>query len=124
MASFGHEEDEARSVVIAGGGSIGMMLSREIETHFSNTHNQIIELDPARARQLAQELENTDIINGDALDSAILREAGVHTTETFVAVMKMTRLIFCLLCWPNWGQTCSGAGEYSGLYSACWYAWS
>ena len=60
MASFGHEEDEARSVVIAGGGSIGMMLSREIETHFSNTHNQIIELDPVRARKLAQELENTD----------------------------------------------------------------
>ena len=88
MASFGHEEDEARSVVIAGGGNIGMMLSREIETHFSNTHNQIIELDSLRARQLAQELEDTDIINGDALDSAILREAGVHTTETFVAVTE------------------------------------
>lgn len=88
MASFGHEESEARSVVIAGGGSIGMMLSREIEAHFSNTHNQIIELDPVRARLLAQELENTDIINGDALDSAILREAGVHKTETFVAVTE------------------------------------
>ena len=76
------------TVVIAGGGSIGMMLSREIETHFSETRNQIIELDPVRARQLAQELENTDIINGDALDSAILREAGVNTTETFVAVTE------------------------------------
>ena len=37
MASFGHEESEARSVVIAGGGSIGLMLSREIETNFANT---------------------------------------------------------------------------------------
>ena len=37
---------------------------------------------------MAQELENTDIINGDALDSAILREASVHATETFVAVTE------------------------------------
>ena len=88
MASFGHEEGEARSVVIAGGGSIGLMLSREIEGNFHNTHNQIIELNAGRAKSLAEELQGTGIINGDALDSAILREAGVHKTETFVAVTE------------------------------------
>ncbi|MGB1997881.1 MAG: NAD-binding protein, partial [Candidatus Puniceispirillaceae bacterium] len=88
MASFGHEEGEARSVVVAGGGSIGLMLSREIEANFHNTHNQIIELHAGRAKSLAEELQGTDIINGDALDSAILREAGVHKTETFVAVTE------------------------------------
>ncbi|MDC0649657.1 Trk system potassium transporter TrkA [Candidatus Puniceispirillum sp.] len=88
MASFGHEEGEARSVVVAGGGSIGLMLSREIEANLQNTHNQIIELDAGRAKSLAQELEGTGIINGNALDSAILREAGVHKTETFVAVTE------------------------------------
>jgi len=88
MASFGHEEGEARSVVIAGGGSIGLMLSREIEKNFQNTNNQIIELDNSRAKSLAEELQGTGIINGDALDGAILREAGVHKTETFVAVTE------------------------------------
>ena len=88
MASFGHEEGEARSVVIAGGGSIGLMLSREIEANFHNTNNQIIELHAGRAKSLAEELQGTGIINGDALDSAILREAGVHKTETFVAVTE------------------------------------
>ena len=88
MASFGHEESEARSVVIAGGGSIGLMLSREIEAHFSNTASQIIELNAARAKAIAEELGGTGVINGDALDSAILREAGVHMTETFVAVTE------------------------------------
>ncbi|MDB2325330.1 Trk system potassium transporter TrkA [Alphaproteobacteria bacterium] len=88
MASFGHEEPEARSVVIAGGGSIGQMLAREIGTNFANTAVQIIELHAGRARQLAEELQNTGIINGDALDSAILREAGVHNTETFVSVTE------------------------------------
>lgn len=88
MAAFGHEEPEARSVVIAGGGSIGMMLAREIETNFSNTQVQLIELEAARARELAEQLQNTGIINGDALDSAILTEAGVHKTETFVSVTE------------------------------------
>jgi trk system potassium uptake protein TrkA len=88
MASFGHEESEARSVVIAGGGSIGQMLAREIGANFENTAVQIIELHAAQARKLAEELQNTGIINGDALDSAILREAGVHNTETFVSVTE------------------------------------
>ena len=88
MASFGHEEPEARSVVIAGGGSIGQMLAREIGSNFENTAVQIIELSPSRARALAEDLQNTGIINGDALDSAILREAGVHSTETFVSVTE------------------------------------
>ena len=88
MASFGHEEPEARSVVIAGGGSIGQMLAREIGSNFENTAVQIIELHASRARALAEELQNTGIINGDALDSAILREAGVHSTETFVSVTE------------------------------------
>ena len=88
MASFGHEEPEARSVVIAGGGSIGQMLAREIGSNFENTAVQIIERHASRARTLAEELQSTGIINGDALDSAILREAGVHNTETFVSVTE------------------------------------
>ena len=88
MASFGHDEGEARSVVIAGGGSIGLMLSREIELNFQNTNSQIIELDAGRAKALAEELQGTSIINGDTLDGAILREAGVHKTETFVSVTE------------------------------------
>jgi trk system potassium uptake protein TrkA len=86
MASFGHEEPEARSVVIAGGGAIGQMLAREIETNFSNTQVHLIERNQTRARALAESLRSTSIFSGDALDSSILAEAGVHTTETFVSV--------------------------------------
>ncbi|MDA9639914.1 Trk system potassium transporter TrkA [SAR116 cluster bacterium] len=86
MASFGHEEPEARSVVIAGGGAIGQMLAREIETNFSNTQVHLIERNQSRALELAESLRSTSIFSGDALDSSILAEAGVHTTETFVSV--------------------------------------
>ena len=86
MAVFAHEEPEARSVVIAGGGAIGQMLATEIESNFQNTKVQIIERDAVRARFLAGSLRETGIFNGDALDSNILSEAGGNTTETFVSV--------------------------------------
>ena len=38
------------------------------------------------ARELAEKFRVTGILNGDALDSSILAEAGVSTTETFVSV--------------------------------------
>ena len=86
LATFAHEEPEARSVVIAGGGAIGQMLANEIETNFQNTKVQIIEKSAERARTLAESLRATGVFSGDALDSSILAEAGVNTTETFVSV--------------------------------------
>jgi trk system potassium uptake protein TrkA len=86
MATFAHEEPEARSVIIAGGGAIGQMLATRIEANFQNTKVQIIEKDPARARTLAENMHGTSVLNGDALDSGIMSEAGVHSTETFVSV--------------------------------------
>ena len=62
------------------------MLATEIEDNFQNTKVQIIERDAARAHFLAENLRDTGIFNGDALDSNILAEAGVNTTETFVSV--------------------------------------
>ena len=46
---------------------------------------QLIERSAGRARELAG-LRTTRVFNGDALDSGILAEAGVHSTETFVSV--------------------------------------
>ena len=86
MATFAHEESEARSVIIAGGGAIGQMLAIRIEANFENTQVQIIEKNPARAHTLAEGLRGSGVLNGDALDSGILAEAGVHATETFVSV--------------------------------------
>ena len=86
MATFAHEEHEARSVLIAGGGAIGQMLATEIETNFQNTKVQLIERNASRAHFLAENLREARIFNGDALDSNILAEADVGTTETFVAV--------------------------------------
>ncbi|NQW10912.1 MAG: Trk system potassium transporter TrkA [Alphaproteobacteria bacterium] len=86
LASFGHEEQEARSVVIAGGGNIGLTLAQEIEREHPGVNAKIIEYNRERARFIAQALNDTMVLNGDALDLDILEEANIAQTETFVAV--------------------------------------
>lgn len=86
MASFGHEEQEARSVVIVGGGNIGLKLAQDIEEGHPGVSAKVIEFNAGRAKQIAQSLEKTVVLNGDALDGEILEEADITGTETFVAV--------------------------------------
>ena len=86
MASFGHTENEASSVVIAGGGNIGLLLAEDIEKGFGQTESVIIELHKEQARHLAEQLGQTSVVCGDTLDADILKEAGVPTTDTFVSV--------------------------------------
>jgi len=84
MAAFGHTETEAASAVIAGGGSIGMLLAKKISEN--NATATIIEIDKAQAHKIATELSSTSVVCGDTLDADILEEAGVATTGTFLSV--------------------------------------
>jgi trk system potassium uptake protein len=86
MASFGHEEAEGRSVIIAGGGNIGLTLAEEIELEHVGVRAKVIEFHKERAKYVAQTLDHTMVLNGDVLDPEILEEANVSETETFVAV--------------------------------------
>jgi trk system potassium uptake protein TrkA len=86
MSAFGHEEQEARRVVIVGGGNIGLFLAQEIETHHSNVRVKIIEHNRARAELVADQLSRTVVINGNALDREILDEANVSSAEAIIAV--------------------------------------
>jgi trk system potassium uptake protein TrkA len=86
MASFGHEDEEGRSVIIAGGGNIGLTLAEEIELEHAGVRAKVIEFDKERAKYVAQALDHTMVLNGDILDLEILEEANVSETETFVAV--------------------------------------
>jgi trk system potassium uptake protein TrkA len=86
MATFGHEEPEARSIIIAGGGNIGLTLAEEIKREHPGVTAKIIEFNRDRARHVAQTLGNVMVLNGDVLDPEILEEANIAQTETFVAV--------------------------------------
>jgi len=86
MSAFGHEEPEARRVLIFGGGNIGAFLAKEIEAHHPWVRAKIIEFNKERAAFLAGELSDTTVIQGSVLDQEILDEADVEGTETVVAV--------------------------------------
>ena len=86
MAAFGHEEREARRVVIVGGGNIGLALARLVEESHPHVSMKLIEVSKKRAEHVAQTLERTVVIHGDALDTEILEEVNVGTVETVIAV--------------------------------------
>ena len=86
LTVFGQEEPEARRIVVVGGGNIGLYLATEIEREHSSVRARVIELDKARAETIADQLERTVVINGDALERDILLEANVQNAETVVAV--------------------------------------
>jgi len=86
MDVFGQEGREARRLIIMGGGNIGFLLAQQLEEMSPNFNTKLIEFDRERAEFVADKLERTIVINGDALDRDILEEANVSNTETAIAV--------------------------------------
>jgi len=86
MATFGHEETEARRIIIVGAGNIGLNLASAIEKSHPQVSLKLIEIDQARAETAAQALDRAVVIHGNALDTEILEEASANLAETVVAV--------------------------------------
>jgi trk system potassium uptake protein len=86
MAAFGHEEAEARRVVIFGGGNIGEFLAGEIETNYPSVNLKVVEHSKKRAEHVAKTLKRSVVLQGSVLDMEILEEANVAAAETVVAV--------------------------------------
>lgn len=86
LAVFGHEEQKARSIVIAGGGNIGYGLARMIRAQGLGESIKIIESREDRAHYLSEKLNDVIVLKGDGLDKDILSEAGIENVETYVAV--------------------------------------
>ncbi|MGB0719326.1 MAG: Trk system potassium transporter TrkA [Bdellovibrionales bacterium] len=86
MAAFGHEEKEARRIVIAGGGNVGYGLAKQLKEKERGIQLKIIERNVERAHYLSEHLPDVIVLNGSALDQKILDEVSIDTAETFVAL--------------------------------------
>ena len=86
LEAFGHNEKISKNILIVGGGNIGFNLAKNIEETLDSARVKIIEKNKERAEFLASELNNTIVINGDALDEEVLVEANLEEAETVLAL--------------------------------------
>lgn len=84
MAAFGHMEQQARRVLVIGGGNIGLMIGEALDS--GAVAVRVIERALEQAEHAAQVLAGAIVINGDALEPEILEEAGVSESDTAIAV--------------------------------------
>ncbi len=86
LKAFGHEEKKSNKILIVGGGNIGFNLAKMLEAGFDGARIKIIEKNKERAEEIANELSSSIVINGDALDEEILKEANLEDSETVLAL--------------------------------------
>jgi len=86
LLAFGHNEKISNKILIIGGGNIGFNLAKNLEDSFDSARVKIIEKNKERAVFIASKLNNTIVINGDALDEEVLMEANLEEVQTVLAL--------------------------------------
>ena len=86
LSAFGHDEKISNKILIIGGGNIGFNLAKNIEQSLESVRIKIIEKNKDRAKYIANELNNSIIINGNGLDEDVLTEANLDEVETVLAL--------------------------------------
>ncbi len=79
------ERTDLEEVVIVGGSEIGYQAAREFEAHGYSC--RLIEQDPDRARELAEALRQTVVLESDATDAAFLEREHVDEADVVVAAL-------------------------------------
>ena len=72
-----------KRIMIVGGGNIGKRLAVALENDYQV---KIIDHNTIRAQNLAKELNNTIVLNGDASDGNLLTEENIDNTDIFCSV--------------------------------------
>lgn len=77
------KEKPFKSIMIAGGGNIGLRLAVLLEDSYKV---KLLELDPEKANFASEALKNTIVLNGDAADEELLHEEDIDRTDVFCAL--------------------------------------
>ncbi len=96
MKFSGKKNVEAKSIMILGGSRIGRHIAQKLQNY---CQVKLIDYNLNRCRDLAEDLEDTLVINGDGRDGDLLAEEGLQNMDAFVAVTgnSETNILSCLL---------------------------
>ena len=83
MGELRNNERRVRSVMLAGGGNIGRRLAQALEPDY---RVKLIERSDRVASRLAEQLDRTVVLQGDATDEDLLLEENIDRTDVFCAV--------------------------------------
>ena len=89
LNEFRRAENTYQKIFIVGGGIIGLSVAKLLE----DTHEiKIIELNEDRAMELAGELNNSLVLQGNASDEDLLLEEGIDSADLFLALTESDEL--------------------------------
>jgi len=83
LKEFRRLDKPYKNIIIAGGGRIGLNLAKHLE---KNHRVRIIEMNKKRVQEIADELEDTLVLRGNASDEELLLEEGIENTDLFLAL--------------------------------------
>ena len=86
LDAFGHNEKISNKILIIGGGNIGFNLAKNLENTMDAARIKIVEKNKDRAEHIANNLNNSLVINGNGLDEDVLKEANIEDAETVLAL--------------------------------------
>ena len=83
LKEFRRADKGYKKIFIAGGGNIGLSVAKLLE----KTHNiSLVEIDEKRAKEIANNLNHTLVLQGNASDEELLLEEGIENTDLFLAL--------------------------------------
>ena len=86
LDAFGHSEKISKKFLIIGGGNIGFNLAKSLENSMDEARIKIVEKNKERAEHIANNLNNSLVINGNGLEEDVLKEANIEDAETVLAL--------------------------------------
>lgn len=96
------EREPVRSVLIVGGGNIGLRLALFFE--HKGYQVKLIEKDEARCHELSEKLNSTLVLHGDATDQELLREENIGAMDAIVSLTSNEEInVLCSLLGKKMG---------------------
>ena len=86
MREMRGKANKTKRVFIAGGGNIGLNLARELERKGYSV--KLIEQNPQRADAIADMVNKTVVLNGDAADAGLLLQENIENADVFCSVTE------------------------------------